>query len=65
MAGGLFQRYFLLRKCMRVGADCRRRAFGGLARQMPGLVTDDHCIVMVWADSDDDTNQPSAFVDDV
>ena len=36
----------------------------GAAKSL-GLVTDDHCIVMVWADSEDDTNQPSAFLDDV
>ena len=36
-----------------------------VAAKSLGLVTDDHCIVMVWADYDDDTNQPSAFVDDV
>ncbi|MCX7018428.1 MAG: hypothetical protein NTY46_05405 [Candidatus Sumerlaeota bacterium] len=36
----------------------------GAAKSL-GLVTDDHCIVMLWADSDDDTNQPSAFLDDV
>ncbi|MCX7020580.1 MAG: hypothetical protein NTY46_16635 [Candidatus Sumerlaeota bacterium] len=36
----------------------------GAAKSL-GLVTDDHCVVLIWADSEDDTNQPSAFLDDV
>ncbi|MCX7018287.1 MAG: hypothetical protein NTY46_04665 [Candidatus Sumerlaeota bacterium] len=35
------------------------------AARSPGLVTDDHCTVIIRADSDDKTNQPSAFLDDV
>ncbi|MCX7017709.1 MAG: hypothetical protein NTY46_01680 [Candidatus Sumerlaeota bacterium] len=37
----------------------------GAVCDKPGLVTGDYCIVMVWADPEDDTNQPSAFLDDV